>query len=137
MGSQGPQGVQGPIGPSDVFVNQPAGLVALVKDAQTTVLSLTLEPGNYLLQISMMLDNGGKNINMVCTHYNGAAVLSVAPMRADSNRDMTLAFTPGHRAGVDGDPDDEVFRRRLRGVCGPTAVESLAERNGEPPHGCN
>ena len=123
-----------------MFVNQPAGLVALVKDAETTVLSLTLAPGNYLLQVSMMLDNGGKNINMVCTLYNGAAVLSVAPMRADSNRDMTLAFTRATvlastatltmKCFVD---DSEAFA--------PTGHKPRLDRSpngmGEPSHGCN
>jgi hypothetical protein len=64
-----------------------------VRDVETTVLTLNLTAGSYLLQASMMLDNGGKNINLVCTLYDGATVLSVAPMRADANRDTTVSLT--------------------------------------------
>ena len=91
-GATGPEGIQGPAGPSDVEVNQPEAPVTLVQDVETTILTLKLSAGSYLLQAHMTLDYGAKNTNLVCALYRDDKVLSVAPMRAGSTRDTTLSL---------------------------------------------
>jgi hypothetical protein len=62
QGGQGPQGAQGPTGPSDGFYTATATGQAISTVGVTTVESLTLPPGNYLLWARANLQTNGNNV---------------------------------------------------------------------------
>ncbi len=92
-GASGSPGIQGAIGPSDVFVHQPESAVPLVSGVDTTVLTLKLSAGSYLLQAHMTLEYGAKNSALACTLLDGETVLSAASMHTTSHRDTTVALS--------------------------------------------
>jgi hypothetical protein len=68
QGPQGATGAQGPIGPSDGFVKSQLAPTPLTAATDTTVVQLSLAPGNYIVTAATELGNGSAAVNLVgCT----------------------------------------------------------------------